>query len=124
VRKDLVAAGCDREELFADDAERQHFTFHGLRHTCLTHWAVAGKGQQWLAAAGHTDLATTMGYVDVALMLSGSFGQPHPPMPAELLEEVSDGFGVWTPKPGSKVSQLLRSQRELNPCYRRERPVS
>jgi integrase len=124
VRKDLIAAGCDREELFADDAERQHFTFHGLRHTCLTHWAVAGKGQQWLAAAGHTDLATTMGYVDVALMLSGSFGQPHPPMPVELLKEVSEGFGVWTPKSGSKVSQLLRSQRELNPCYRRERPVS
>jgi integrase len=81
VRDDLTAAGCDREELFADDAERQPFAFHGLRHTCLTRWAVAGKGAQWLSAAGHTDLATTMGYVDVAVMLSGSFGQPHPPQP-------------------------------------------
>jgi integrase len=124
LRKDLIAAGCDREELLADDGERQHFTFHGLRHTCLTHWAVAGKGQQWLAAAGHTDLATTMGYVDVAVMLSGNFGQPHPPLPPELQREVSDGFGLWKPKRGAKFSQLQRSQRELNPCYRRERPVS
>ncbi len=85
VRDDLITAGCDREELFADDAERQPFTFHGLRHTCLTHWAVAGKGAQWLSAAGHTDLATIMGYIDVAAMLSGSFGQPHAPLPPSLL---------------------------------------
>ena len=125
LRDDLVAAGCDREELFADDDERQQFTFHGLRHTALTHWAVAGKGQQWLAAAGHTDLATTMGYVDVAVMLSGSFGQPHPPLPASLLTEAADPE-LWRNYriPGSKYAEYLRPQRELNPCYRRERPVS
>jgi integrase len=125
VRKDLLAAGCDREELFADDGERMHFTFHGLRHTCLTHWAVAGRQLPWLlSAAGHTSYEVTQRYVDAGMVMRGRFGQPHPPMPAGLLEEVSAGFGLKTPKPGSKFSQLQRSQRELNPCYRRERPVS
>jgi integrase len=132
VRKDLIAAGCDREELFADDAERHHFTFHGLRHTCLTHWAVAGKGVQFLSAAGHTDLATTQGYVDVALMVSGGFGQPHPPIPGNLVAEAASVS--WrnpvrntvsnTVSGDANYAELLRPQRELNPCYRRERPVS
>jgi integrase len=89
VRKDLIAVGCDREELFADDAERGPFVFHGLRHTCLTHWAVAGKSMPWmLAAAGHTNVAMTMRYVDSAAVLRGRFGEPHPPIPASLLDEL------------------------------------
>jgi hypothetical protein len=115
VRKDLLAAGCEREELFADDAERQHFTFHGLRHTCITHWAVAGRPVQWLAAAGHTDLATTQGYVDTGILLRGSFGRPHPPIPDALVREVLANT-VWNTVSGpSKLPKLLRPQRELNP---------
>ena len=125
VREDLLASGVDREDVFADDGERQHFTFHGLRHTCITHWAVAGRGVQWLAAAGHTDLNTTQGYVDTGLLLRGSFGQPHPPLPPELVVGATDpelwrNYGKIDPK----LPESLRSQRELNPCYRRERPVS
>jgi integrase len=125
VRRDLLAAGCDREELFADDGERSHFTFHGLRHTCLTHWAVAGRPLPWLlSAAGHTSYEVTQRYIDAGMVMRGSFGQPHPPMPPGLLLEVSDGSGIWTPKQWAKSPESLRPQRELNPCYRRERPVS
>jgi hypothetical protein len=92
VRKDLIAAGCDREELYADDAERAPFVFHGLRHTCLTHWAVAGGKKAeaaWLtAAAGHTNLGQSMQYIDAAAVLRGRFGDPHPPLPESLIAEI------------------------------------
>jgi integrase len=87
VRKDLRTAGCTREELHADDAARQHFTFHGLRHTCLTHWAVAGRPLQWLlVAAGHTSYEVTQRYIDQAMVLRTSFGIAHPQLPPSLLE--------------------------------------
>ena len=69
-------AGCDREELFADDAERMPLNFHGLRHTALTHWAVAGRSVPWLlSAAGHTNVAMATRYVDGAAVLRATFGQ-------------------------------------------------
>ena len=86
VRKDLRAAGCTRDELYADDGARQQFTFHGLRHTCLTHWAVAGRPLQWLlVAAGHTSYEVTQRYIDQAMVLRTSFGIAHPPLPPRLL---------------------------------------
>ncbi len=114
VRKDLLAVGCTREELHADDGERQHFTFHGLRHTCLTHWAVAGRPMQWLlVAAGHTSYEVTQRYVDAAVVLRGTFGQPHPPLLPALIEEASANTVRNTVLRGAKLSKLLRPQREL-----------
>jgi hypothetical protein len=40
LRKDLEKAGCRRDELTADDAQREPLTFHKVRHTCGTHIAV------------------------------------------------------------------------------------
>jgi len=125
VRKDLLAAGCDREELFADGGERHHFTFHGLRHTALTHWAVAERPLQWLlVAAGHTNFDVTQRYIDAAVMLKGTFGQPHPPLPPSLLEDAESELWRNYQKDEGKLLISLRPQRELNPCYRRERPMS
>jgi integrase len=116
VRKDLVTAGCDREELFADDAERQPFNFHGLRHTCLTHWAVAAKPLPWLlTAAGHSSYDVTQGYIDQASVMRASFGRPHPPLPASLIKAVrSDPNSVrnYTKSVGN-LAASLRPQREL-----------
>jgi hypothetical protein len=80
---------------------------------------------QWLAAAGHTDLETTQGYVDQGMLIRGSFGQPHPPLPSKLLTDAADPE-LWRnyQKSDANSLKLLRPQRELNPCYRRERPVS
>ena len=80
---------------------------------------------QWLlVAAGHTSYEVTQGYVDAASMLRGTFGPPHPPLPEELVREVAANGVRNTVPNASKLPKLLRPQRELNPCYRRERPVS
>jgi integrase len=99
LRDDLIAAGCEREELFRDDEERQHFTFHGLRHTCLTHWAVAGRPLPWLmSAAGHTNYDATSVYVDAGVVLRGrSFGEPHPTLPESLLRSTSRSIEEGSP---------------------------
>jgi hypothetical protein len=62
------------------------FTFHGLRHTAITHWAVAGKSQLFLlTVAGHMDVTMTKKYLGKAASVSAKFGQPHPPLPASIL---------------------------------------
>lgn len=92
VRKDLVTAGVDREDLFTDDDVRQHFTFHGLRHTAITHWAVSGKEMTWLMhAAGHTAPSMTQQYIDKGSAIRGSFGEPHPQLPHSLIAEEKPG---------------------------------
>ncbi len=114
VREDLRKAGCTRDELYRDDAERYHFTFHGLRHTCLTHWAVAGLPlAQLMAAAGHADMSATQGYLDLGSILRGQrFGEPHPPIPAALLQSTVDSIDAGAP---SKRVQRQKAKGP-NPC--------
>lgn len=91
VKKDLERAGLTRADLTRDDAEHMPFTFHGLRHTCITHWAVAGRNELFLlTAAGHTDREMTRRYLAAASSLSAKFGQPHPPIPTELELSTAD----------------------------------
>jgi hypothetical protein len=81
MKKDLRRAGIDRAELSRDDAEHMVFTFHGLRHTAITHGAVAGHPLTWLlVVAGHSDAEMTRRYLDVAAVVRPSFGEPHPPL--------------------------------------------
>ncbi len=96
---DLPKAGCDRAELYRDDDERQHFTFHGLRHTAITHWAVAGLPlPQLMAAAGHSDYDATQRYIDVGSVLRAQrFGDPHPPMPEGLLRSTERSTEAGAP---------------------------
>lgn len=62
------------------------FTVHGLRHSAITHWAVAGKGQLFLlTVAGHLDVTMTKRYLGKAASVSAKFGTPHPPLPPSLL---------------------------------------
>lgn len=93
MRLDLEAAGLTRADLFRDDERHMPFTFHGLRHTAITHWAVAGRPQHWLlAVAGHVSPAMTRRYLDLAAVVRGKFGTPHPPLPAPLLARGKAGL--------------------------------
>lgn len=148
VKRDLERADITRADLTRDDAEHMPFTFHGLRHTAITHWAVAGHPLTWLlVVAGHTDAEMTRRYLDRAAVVRGRFGTPHPELPPDVLadliadlegvevpEEFRSSFGVLVenrqkqsgePKGFPAVlTSPWRPQRESNPRYRRERPMS
>ena len=81
LREDLRAAGVTREALFRDDARSKPVTFHDLRATAITWWAV--RGDNFLAIqrrAGHSSFATTQRYLREAEDL-GEFGETFPQMP-------------------------------------------
>ncbi len=86
LRAALKTSGVTRADLFASDATRKHMTFHDLRATGITWRAIRGdEPLKIMHAAGHKDLATTMGYVREAENLRGSFGDVFPPLPECLL---------------------------------------
>lgn len=119
-----------------DDAHHMPFTFHGLRHTCITHWAIAGRPQTWLlVVAGHTDAEMTRRYLDKAAVVRGRFGRlTHPCSPTRCSKRTGRELGNWPVLHKSKtanpaglavfLTSPLRPQRESNPRYRRERPMS
>ena len=64
---------------------------------------MAPNANEWtLQAAGHTDPATTRRYIAFANVLrAGRYGEPHPPLPRELLKDEA-GLGLpigFLPKP-------------------------
>lgn len=85
-KKDLERSKLTRADLSRDDGDHMPFTFHGFRHTAITHWVVAGRNQLWLLlTAGHMDVQMTRRYLGKAEVLRATFGTPHPPLPASVL---------------------------------------
>ena len=142
LRKDVATALkwadiARRADLLLEDGtdDRLALRFHDLRHTCLTWMAVRGDDPmriQW--RGGHTTFATTQGYIEAGRKLGGNFGAPFPSLPSSLLGGAggaaltlglfSDDGKAEAPQPFVIAGLLGRPQRELNPCYRRERPMS
>ena len=88
LRDHLRAVGVDRPELFADNDRQKHLTFHDLRRTALTWLAVRGDDPLRIKQrAGHSAFSTTEGYLVEVETLAAGFGEPFPPLPAELTGE-------------------------------------
>lgn len=86
MRIDMKTAKLTRKDLWRDDADQAPFTFHGLRHTAITWWYVAGKDATFLKiCAGHTSSVMTQRYLDTVAMSRSTFGTPHPPLPPSVL---------------------------------------
>ncbi len=86
MKADLERAKLTRAAIYRDDAHMMPFTFHGLRHTAITHWAMAGKSQlSLLTVAGHMDVTMTKKYLDKAASVSAKLGTPPPPSPTGVL---------------------------------------
>ncbi|RYE94985.1 MAG: hypothetical protein EOO75_00490 [Myxococcales bacterium] len=88
LRQYLEWAGVTRTALYADpkDRTRKRITWHDLRATGITWRAVRGDDPLKIQrAAGHSDLATTQGYIRVAEDLGEEFGQVFAPLPPDVV---------------------------------------
>lgn len=117
LKRDMLRAQLKRPELWRDDDTHLPMNFHGLRHTCITHWCVAGEDiSTVMAMSGHTNAQMTQHYLDKAAIARAGFGKPHPPLPEAL---VSGDVTSHVTK-GPKSLKSLSGRRDLNP--RRQAP--
>ena len=118
-RRHLKLAGIDRAELVEGSADLMPFDFRSWRTTGCTWLAMLGTDSYVIALqAGHKSPDTTWGsYIKRGPDLRQRYGEPFPPVPAELLE-ASPGFGrVLAPEPKHpSISRgSLRRGRDSNP---------
>jgi len=125
LRKHLRAAGVKRADLYTNDEHRKNLTFHDLRATGITWSAVRGDDPLRIKQrAGHSGFATTEIYIREAENLGRDFGDPFPPLPPAMTSGSFGSVSAFRIQNTPKTPRNQRPQRELNPCYRRERPVS
>ncbi len=94
LRSRLLRAGVDRAELHRDTSVSKQIRWHDLRGTGATWLAVQGRPATEIRdVLGHTHTNMTDRYMRNAAMLRGGrFGEPFPPLPADLLMG-EDGLG-------------------------------
>ncbi len=85
-RRWLRVAGVDRAELHTTTATRKAITFYDARATGITWMAVRGDDPlKIMQRAGHSNFATTLGYIREAESVLEGFGDVFPPLPAALM---------------------------------------
>lgn len=109
LRRCLLLAGVDREELHKGGDTRRAITFHDLRATGITWCAVRGDDPLKIKQrAGHSTFSTTEQYIREAENLSASFGTVFPPLPDRLFSDVFGGSdGPDRPPSEAKSSSSL-----------------
>jgi integrase len=86
MRKHLARAKVTRSRLTEQSATTMKVNFRTWRDTGITWLALAGVDvAKMQRRAGHDTISTTLGYVKMAEDLTGSIGEPFPPLPAVLL---------------------------------------
>lgn len=88
LRDHLLRAGCTRAELHDGDEQRRRLTFHDLRATAITWWAIRGDSiGDIMERAGHAQILTTQRYMRRGrLLVSGSKEALFPALPRDLLQ--------------------------------------
>jgi integrase len=105
-RAHLATAGVTRPRLTENTATTMHVGFRSWRDTGITWLALAGVDlAKMQRRAGHDHVTTTVGYVKAAEDVTGSIGEPFPPLPVCLvspepgdLAEARDWTNDWTRK--------------------------
>jgi len=87
LRTHLKRAGLDREELFADDADRRPFSFHDGRHTFAVWLALTGAPELTIQSRlGHASAEMTQHYINEAEAVGhGDVGEPFGALPSTIL---------------------------------------
>ncbi len=120
LRADLLRAGVTRKELHerCDDPPREWLRMHDLRTTGITWMAVRGDEPfVVMARAGHSDVKTTMGYINTAALVRTGYGEVFPKLPASLLESSNETSKARrrSAQPIDIVSESGGSAWESNP---------
>ena len=91
-REHLAKAGVTRPRLTENTATTMMVGFRSWRDTGITWLALAGVDvAKMQRRAGHDEISTTMGYVKSAEDISGTIGEPFPPLPDALLRPGDEG---------------------------------
>lgn len=87
LRRALLAAGVDRPALHEAEETSKAFTWYDLRATGITYRCVRGDDPvRIMYDAGHTNLATTQGYIRAAeAFAADTFGDVFAALPSELV---------------------------------------
>jgi integrase len=93
MRQHFTAAKIDRARLTEESATTMQINFRSCRDTGITWLALAGVDvAKMQRRAGHDSISTTLGYVKMAEDLTGSIGEPFPPLP-DLQQRQGRGGG-------------------------------
>lgn len=93
LRSMLRRARIDRPELQQASPTRKPLTWHDLRATAGTWWAVRGDSAPVIQdRLGHTNYAMTQRYVREAAIIREGFGEPFPELPKCLIDGPEKGF--------------------------------
>ena len=117
LRQHLQTAQVKRADIFADDAQRKHVTFHDLRATGITWMAVAGEDPLRIKQrAGHRSFSTTEGYIREAENLRVGFGEPFPTLPPTLVQSNERSkLGALSANPSGFPEATWRREGDSNP---------
>ena len=112
LRKYLWLAGVRREDLHVDatDATRKRITWHDLRGTGLTWWAIrCDAPMSIMQRAGHVAMSTTLGYVQLAEAVGAGVGEVFP----DLFQKCSKGVPAGVPQPNLPAPVASPTRFEL-----------
>lgn len=107
MRQHFKLAKLDRARLTEQSATTMQINFRSWRDTGITWLALQGVDiAKMQRRAGHDSISTTLGYVKMAEDLTGSIGEPFPPLPTALVvgQDGSGGGGPSQPKVGPRGS--------------------
>lgn len=82
----LIAASIDAPAFFVETSTHLMIDFRSLRDSGITWRFLAGERSEVVQReAGHEHISTTLGYAKEVQDRQGRFGEPFPPLPAELI---------------------------------------
>jgi len=122
MRKHFVLAKIDRARLTEKSATTMQINFRSWRDTGITWLALQGVDVAKIQRrAGHDVMDTTMGYVKAAEDLTGSIGEPFPPLPTALVPRASAAGQAPAAKPNRANDRAKLKKRAQRPGKTAER---
>ncbi|MGA2450697.1 MAG: site-specific integrase [Polyangiaceae bacterium] len=112
-RQHLRMAGVTRPRLTENTTTTMHVGFRSWRDTGITWLALAGVDAAKIQRrAGHDEISTTIGYVKAAEDITGTIGEPFPPLPKSLVGPAPRGPSEDPNSEGVRAKDWAKSPLE------------